>query len=195
MIIKRGLMKKQGQFYILAAMIIIAIIITLASLTNYAYVREKPKKFYDLSNNLNLEGSNIIKYGLYGNQNIDSIIQNLTQIFSEYIEQTNEDTDLVIITGNINNVTVRIINKTNTGSVNVNLGGSTPTLVYEGEENNVLVSAPQDLTDNPYIFITLSNNVTQNFTINPGQNFIFVLTKSEGFEQYVRTTEDETPIV
>jgi hypothetical protein len=190
MFTKRG---KKAQFYILAAAIIIAIIITLASLSNYAYVKEKPKKFYDLSNNLNLEGSNLIKYSLYDNQNIDSIIQNLTLIFSQYIEETQENTDLVIITGNLNNITVRVINKTDTGNVNVYLGGATPNLVYQGTQSNVLVSTPVDLTNNPYISISL-NGVTQNFTINPGQNFIFVLTKSEGFERYVNTNEQGTEV-
>lgn len=190
MFTKRG---KKAQFYILAAAIIIAIIITLASLTNYAYVKEKPKKFYDLSNNLNLEGSNIIKYSLYDNQNIDAIIQNLTLIFSQYIEETQENTDLVIITGNLNNITVRVINKTDTGNVNVYLGASTPNLVYQGTQSNVLVSTPVDLTNNPYISISL-NGITQNFTISPGQNFIFVLTKSEGFERYVNTNEQGTEV-
>jgi len=55
---KRG---KKAQFYLIAALIIIVIIIGFASISNYIKVKEKPKKFYDLSGNINLEGADIIK--------------------------------------------------------------------------------------------------------------------------------------
>lgn len=187
MILKKG---KRAQFYILAAVIIIAIIVSMASIINYVAVKEKPKKFYDLSSNLNLEGSKLITYGLYNKRaDIDNIIQNLTVIFSDYIAQSSEETNLVIISGDIHNITVRIINSTSTGDIKVTLGSST-SLVYRGTTNDIIVYSSRDLSEDPYISITLSNGVTQNYNLTAGENFIFVLTKNEGFEQYVRSNQD-----
>jgi hypothetical protein len=39
------------------------------------------------------------------------------------------------------------------------------------------------------ITISLPNNVTQTFILKPGQNFIFVLTKSQGFEKYIEAKD------
>jgi hypothetical protein len=182
MLKKRG---RKAQFYIIAAMIIIAVIISLMAIANYAYVKDRPKKFYDLSSNLNLEGEKIITYGIYQKKDIDTIINNLTLIFSNYLEQTGENTNLIVISGNLNKIVIRTLNKTNSGDITVNIGGD-ETLVFETSENEILISPPKDLRDNPTLFITFPNNIVHNITLTQGENFVFFLTKSEGLESYIK---------
>ena len=186
MLNKRG---KKAQFYLIAAAIIIALVISASAMVNYVQVKEKPKKFYDLSTNLGLEGTNLIKYGLYENKNIDLLIQNFTDIYAKYMQTGAEEANLIIISGNLSNITVRMINKTSTGDVKVRLGNDDAAIVYSGNEDNILVWAGQDLSANPTISLNFSQGFTQNYTLTPGQNFIFVLTKSKDFEQYVVSSE------
>ena len=183
---KRKKRCKKAQFYLIAALIIIVIIIGFASISNYIKVKEKPKKFYDLSGNINLEGAYIIKYSLYSKENTDKVIQNFTEIFQQYIDKTGEESNLVIITGDENNITVRTINKTNQGEVSVALGG-TSSIISTDPGSEMIVQRYSGSTKN--ITISLPNNVTQTFILKPGQNFIFVLTKSQGFEKYIEAKD------
>lgn len=184
---KRG--SKKAQFYLIAALIIIVLIVGFASISNYIKVKEKPKKFYDLSGNINLEGADIIKYSIYSKQNTDKVIQNFTEIFQQYIEATGEESDLIIITGDENNITVRTINSTNQGQVSISLGGTLVT-VYEAQEKEIKIKKYSGANQNiQNITINLPNNVTQTFSLKPGQNFIFVLTKSSGFESYIEAKD------
>jgi len=179
---KRG---KKAQIFIIAALIIIAIVIGLAGVTNYIYVKEKPEKLYDISSNIDLEGVNIIKYGLYENEDLNPLIENFTKTFADYIS-TNEESansSLVIIYGNENNVTLLITNNTNQGSVTAQLG-DIPITFSSATYAGILKSSNIDLDGN-IITLKFSNNVTQTIALNPGQNFMFILTKDINFETYV----------
>jgi len=175
---KRG---KKAQFYILAAAIIIAIIIGLTSVTNYAYTQETPKKFYDLSENINLEGTNIIKYGLYNEKNIDELVQNLTETFLPYLG--NENAEIIIITGNSNNFTITTLNSTSAGKVTALLGNTTIQLLQT--DIMQILTSPRQSSNGRSISLIFNEEVTQEITLNPGENFLYFLIKEEGTETIV----------
>ncbi|MBU1129199.1 MAG: hypothetical protein KJ949_01045 [Nanoarchaeota archaeon] len=75
-------MKKRGQFYLIAAVIIIAIILAFVTISNYY----KPKNFVqieDLKKELEIESSEVLDYII---QNPDSTTLNkFTANFSQYV--------------------------------------------------------------------------------------------------------------
>ena len=194
--------RKQAQFFILAAVIIVAVIITLASLTNYATVGEKPKKFYDLSDNINLEGAKLINSQLSQGKNPQEAIGNMTEIFRDYMGKDPEATaDLVIITGNSSNIDIMVINETTTGGIRVSFGPAQTevyrgsqlisTLTSAGDNTETEVSLSKELVlliSKEQIKITLPGEIKQNITLTQGQNFVFFLTKSTEFETYVESS-------
>ncbi len=71
-------MQKRGQFYIIAAVLIALIIITLTGMTTYAVIKSKPKTIYSLSSDLKKEGPRIVDFGIYKNNNLSGVIENFT---------------------------------------------------------------------------------------------------------------------
>jgi hypothetical protein len=184
---KRG---KRAQFYIIAAIIICTVLIGIAGYYNYVYLKKPSGKFYDLSKNVNLEGAEIIKYGIFNNKEMEPLIEDFTEIFAQYILDTHEKTGLTIITGDEKNIIVRQINETTLGTINVEIGGTT-TKVSSTTKQNIVIG--NYTVQNRTVQILLPNNVSKEFDLASGQNFLFVLTKSSELEDYVKSSlgEDE----
>jgi len=172
---KRG---KKAQFYIIGAVIIIMAMISLASVSNYVLVKKEPAKFMDLGSMLNLEGEKVFSFNLYNAKDTNSVIENFSQMMAEYIETENENVDLIIIHGNSSNAQITVISKNSTGTITLNMGAMSSGVISEEY-------IPQTFYVNGNnINITLLNN-TYVFELGEDEEFMFVMTKSEGFEQYV----------
>lgn len=102
-------MNKRGQFYIIAALIIAAIIAGLVSEANYAIRRPKPVKFYDLSKDYEAEVTRIIDSGVYQGKSdveINGDVANFTKQFLEYAQEKDPNLQLFYLYGNNNSITV-----------------------------------------------------------------------------------------
>ena len=55
---------KRGQFYIIAAIIIVTILIGSTSIVSYAKLSKRPKNIESLGQELNEEGSRIVSHGI-----------------------------------------------------------------------------------------------------------------------------------
>lgn len=102
-------MNKRGQFYIIAALIIAAIIAGLVSEANYAIRRPKPVKFYDLSKDYETEVTKIIDSGVYlskGDDWINEAVANFTKKFLEYAQEKDPNLQLLYLYGNRDEITV-----------------------------------------------------------------------------------------
>lgn len=172
---------KKGQIFIIAAIIIIVVLISLAGISNKSYFTKTPEKFYDLSNNLQLEGYNLYDYGKYNKKDAKEIINNFTEVFSNYIQATGENTEFMVIQGNNRNVTWTTYESSVGG---VSLGSME---VQSGSLSAYPHSLPSPGNS---VTITFSNN-TYNFELTDEDTVIFVLTKSEGFNSWVQSTYNE----
>lgn len=65
MVIKRVGMNKRGQFFILSAVIIASILVSLVSVRNSVTTGDAPKRFYYYSQQLDKESGAIVDYALY----------------------------------------------------------------------------------------------------------------------------------
>src|SRR3989344_5796941 len=98
-------MKKRGQFYLVAALVIIGVIASLATVYNSVKVSEEDISVYDLSEEINFEALQLLDSGLFNNleeEEIEIFITNLTQYYSTL----NPDTDIVVIYGDKREVKV-----------------------------------------------------------------------------------------
>jgi len=96
-------MKKRGQVYLIAAMILIAILIGFATVSNYSK-KKVDTSIIDLGEELKIEGAKVLDYGTITG---DDQIENFTQTFSEY---AGDDVDIYYIFGN--EVDLRLYNGT-----------------------------------------------------------------------------------
>lgn len=189
---------KKAQFYLIAAIIIIAGIITISSVTNYIYVKQEPKKFHDLGDILNLEGKYVIDNAVYNKKNVNSNIEAYLSLFSKYLEEnTNEDFNLIVLYGKAKpgeNITGKIYSRSSIGDVNINIGSSS-FQVNGGETistNTTQVTIQPGNNNMVNITITSPSNpdlkITQELPILEDNNFVFIMTTSSGFNTYVQNS-------
>lgn len=97
--------QKRGQFFLLAAVIISVVIISLAATTNRAVVQYKPESFYDFSYQVERETGEVLNYEIYTNINGGSV-QQFVSLLSEEISDENPDAEFIFVFGNNSAVTV-----------------------------------------------------------------------------------------
>lgn len=195
---------KKAQFYIISSIIIILVITTLASVTNYVSIKPEPEKFYDLADILSLEGKYVIdnaNYKLSGN--ISSQIQTYLELYASYLAKNTEaDFNLIILYGNLNseNITIKMYSRSSLGNININLGNTTFSI--QGG-NNISERGGEVTTkvDNnkKKVKITIASTdskikIEQEVPVLENNNFIFIMTTNDDFNQYVQTNLNPKPV-
>lgn len=180
----KSISSKKAQFYLIAAIIIIGIIIGLTSVANYITTKKKPVKFYDLSSELNEEGARVIDYGIYNAEDIPTRIENfLDNYIINYSERKEKGTELAFVYGNKTNVTVATYTTEKTGKVTITYGGTSFDL--SGTDKYVKNKTSKDMpTPQDYVVVEILG-ATYNFTLHKGENFLFVINKNTTEETYI----------
>ncbi len=172
-------MRRKGQVFLMAAIILAGILLSLTQITNKGVVKKEPEAFYDLADEIDFEVRMVLDHGVInGGTNTEVYASQLLNNYSEYI--ANED--VVFIYGNLTNVSA-IYYQSLTNLNAVYLGDiSFPVTVTLASQTPVEVQ-PLDLANSIATVGIRNNNYT--FNLKPGQNFYFVLIKDEEGEQFV----------
>lgn len=169
---KRG-MNKRGQFYLLAAMIIITLIVGFASVSNYAQ-KKSDVKVYDLKDELNIESGKVLEYGTFSNQ------METGDFIEKYAIYAGENKEIYFVYGNENQIEfVRF------GAIvgSVSLAGEEPSNIpVMGEEYATIIPQGKKTVD-----VTIGIN-SYEFELKPGQNFFFVISQEVEGEQHIVTS-------
>ena len=115
--------QKRGQFYLIAAIIIIGALIGIVTVTNFAITRQSADeiKVYQLSQELKLESEQVINYGIL-KSNLGTALTEFTAKYSSYIGD--KENDVYFIYGDKKAITVIGYVSTDTGSVDLDFGGN-----------------------------------------------------------------------
>jgi len=175
-------MNKRGQFYIVAAIIIVLILAGITSVRTYAIVRPEPRAIQDLGSELQEETSRIVDYGIYNSsEDLTALLNNFTdEKFAPYFLQKTTETAIVFVYGNKTDLFAVRYKEEVTGGVSATLGGSISswTQVKEFAER---VSV--DTSTEPIKVIILDK--TFEFDLQGNQMFYFVILKEKNGETYV----------
>lgn len=169
-------MDKKGQFFLIATVVIVGILVTLAAVN--ISVKTPPDKnaaFYDLSKEIDYESSKLIDYGVYKGREGD-INKLITSLMSNY-SAAHPDTEFLFVYGNEDGATSTQYNLVQSGSESI--GGATS---YQHE---IDVSYPNTEVSQGTIHVTINKTETLDFDLSPGENFYIVLTKETGEETLV----------
>jgi len=170
---KRGGNKK-GQFYLVAAIILTMIIISIATISNYSK-RNKYSDLNSLKEELQIESTKVIDYGIHKpltQMQMNELLQNFTQ---EYINSESGNKNLYFVFGTTSNITLKL-HQDNENNVFLNNN-----LVANSPGTNVSSIDPGDSVN-----LTI-NTTSYIFDIKSGENFYFVISKEEEGEEYVVT--------
>ena len=130
-------MKKRGQIYILAALIIVGLIVGFAGVTNYLK-SEESVKIYDLKAELGIESEQVLDHGIYDEKNtiqMNKLLKDFTQNYSEYV---GEGFRVYFVFGNEEEIVVAGFRDLVTGEISYELGATKTSLkirkkIYDSE--------------------------------------------------------------
>ena len=192
-------MDKEGQFYLLAAIVIIVLLLSYVGVSNYIN-KKNATKVYDVKEELNIEGNNVLEFGILNSDTLslseagteiargeDAIIEHFMTLYETYLESVGENIDIYYILGNKDAIKAYKIGETSGGELILNFGGTrlTENIIkksieeLKGERNYYTVSEGK-------VTITIEGN-NYDFDLKAGENFYFIISQTVGGEQYVDT--------
>lgn len=178
---KRGISKryqnKKSQFYIIAAVIIIAVFIGIYALTNYAKVGRKQIKIYDLGDELGIETGYVYDYGVYQEEDLNLLIDLWTDKYIDYTKGQEIIEDWIFIYGNENELTASTFSLVTSGTVGLFIGGETKidiNTIAKIKEEHILVKGERKVSVK-----VPPEDFTYDFELKLGENFFFVITSEE----------------
>jgi len=175
-------MNKRGQFYLVAAIIIVLAISGIASVKTYAAVKSEPRKIQDIGSELREETVRIVDYGVYSKENLTRVLNNFTDSeFAPYFLKKTENTNIIFIYGDANELYSVQYLEEYTGSVFATLGGAAPSWqpasIY-ANRTKINTAGLDNIT------ITILNK-NFNFEIKENEMFYFLITQEKDGEVYV----------
>jgi hypothetical protein len=177
-------MNKRGQFFLIAALVIVGIILGLS--TVYVSTRAALKtdnSVYDLSNEIDYESNSVLDYGIVKNIQVSGVLENL----SNYYAATNPDKDLIIVYGNQNDINGLFYKEESVDMPSVSTGGSS---IREVNFYRTLQKAEGDVNQTSgKVTINFGKGNKYEFVLQPGENFYIVLRKTVQNETVVATRE------
>lgn len=179
-------MGKKGQFFLIAAIIIAGVIITLGTVyvaTKTTY--QEKTKVYDLSGEIDFESNRVIDYGIFKGVSIDEKNKSLTEIM-DYYQKSNPGVELTMIyyvPGMAKPLSYKF--GESAGSAATNFGTTTGPGV--NVQSTLLRNLPSEVfRDTKKINVTLERGApAQEFNLTEGENFYIVLKEEVGGEQFV----------
>jgi hypothetical protein len=174
---------KRAQFFLVASLLIAALLISIVTVSNYARVAKEDTKFKTILESLSYESARVIDSGVYQSIDQASINGQLSRLAENYSISA-PDSDLFVVYGNASNLTLFNYNSCNSvGSVGVGSDVNSDICISQrasGPCNNQRSCVTQRDT----IILTIGDNQYQ-FSLQEGQNFYIVLKKDKAGETYV----------
>ncbi|MBD3253098.1 hypothetical protein GF386_05165 [Candidatus Pacearchaeota archaeon] len=173
--------KKRGQFYIVAAVIIVVVLVSLTSITTYISIKSNPETIYDLGEELSLEGFRVVEYGIYNQENVTQIVEDLTnETFFPYFSQKMSEADIGFIYGNKTDIYGVVYNRTEGGTISASLGETLSEIQYK---KYVKLKKRLENTGGETRLSVFDKNYT--FEISEGEVFYFLIVQEKEGEVYI----------
>jgi hypothetical protein len=171
-------MDKRGQFFLVAAIIIVGVLMGLTAVVNQARTGNDPAHFYDFGREVGFETKKIIDYGVYNERDTLNLTERFLEDYANYIARE----EAIFLIGDKTDITALHFNSSQSvGSVGIQLGGgvtSVPIQAMTGRRADV-----ERIGEN-LVRVTI-DGIGYEFELREGQNFYFVMIKTEDGERFV----------
>jgi hypothetical protein len=167
-------MYKRGQFFLIAAIVIISILIGLVSIQNYSASNQEETYVYDFSEEFDFESAqliNSVKYNAEGDIN-----KEISDLINSYLTQTTEDNLLFIFLykesatnfkSTIYGCPQSSTSLGNTGTSTCNYGPVGDSINYQIESATTIIK----------VNLGIEDIINPKFDITTGENLYFVVIK------------------
>lgn len=172
-------MDKRGQFFLIAALVIAGIVITLSVMNITIKAPEEDVTLYDLSSEIDYESSQLIDHGIYYSYSEGEISSSVISLMANY-SYAYPNTDIVAVFGDENSVTELSYEKINVGSLGIGTG-STSGLTQIQIEPVTRITYPEGEEKKIEVKLNaIGENSTVSFNLKSGQNFFLILKRTSG---------------
>jgi hypothetical protein len=175
-------MQKRGQFYLIATIIIVGLLITLTTIYISTKTTKEDTAIYDLSKEINYESNQVIDYGVYKSipgENTSSYLENLTN----YYVASSPGTELLVVHGNATNMSATFYGENPSGILGINTGGGTSGVDVLVQSTSILETNIEGT--NVTVWLNKTKGEHTDFVLKPGENFYLILQKQKGGETLV----------
>lgn len=170
-------MNKRGQVFLMAALIIAGILISLVRISNKSITRDEPEAFFDLSDEISFETKRVLDYGVINS--VSNINDSVSALLSNYSENIGNQ-DVAFVYGNaVDGIYAYYYKQINIIGATILGGIAVPINIASGTQIEAQYS---QVANTATIRI---EGIDYTFNLKPGQNFYFVLAKDEDGEKFV----------
>ena len=170
-------MNKRGQFFLIATIIIVSLIIGLATSINSVKVGSANEAFFRLGDEVKYEGDRVFDYGTYNAADTDLLIQEFLETYANYIAQE----EILFIYGNENYLTGLIFTNNVTGSVGIDTGGIPNEITIQ----EIIGQIAKVTVDDEGKIIVEIDGISYIFKPRQGENFFVLMRKNQDGEKFV----------
>ena len=181
-------MNSRGQFFLLAAVIISVVVLSLGVTTNRAIVSEGSDSFYDYSYEVQREVGAVMDYDIYTDFDESAKLDDFVDLLSEDIKEKNPYSDFVLVYGEGVNFSKKEYNKNGTLKnaktkiciKNENVCKEIPNKISKSKEfKDVSKNVDKDK------IVVEFDNRTYEFPVSDNKQVIFIMKKDVGDEKFV----------
>jgi len=177
-------MNKRGQFYLIAAVMIVLIVSSLTSVTTYAIVNSKSKTIQDLGKDLKEESSRVIDYGVCNSENlgeyanINELIEDfISEKYGPYFLKRTENANVFFVYGDKTNLQTIRYKEEVSGIILMGSLTTWTTLNPYAEKTDA------NVIGNEIMLTVLDNEYT--FELKDNEMFYFIILQEKGEERYI----------
>lgn len=180
-------MRKRGQFFLIAAIIIITVLVSASTAYNTIKTDKEDSKLFSLPQEIGYESAKVIDYGVLNSIGEEQIIEKLKEISGNY-SNIYQDSDIFILYGKAESLTFTKFTllhyeEIDSGSVGISDGGggTSQSIRLKKLEEKEISSTRTDVE------VDLGNNAKVSFDLKKGRNFYAIIKTEKKDETTVFT--------
>ncbi len=169
---KRGL-NKHGQFYLVAAMILVVLLIGIIAITNYSK-KSSGVGLDEIEQELEIESEQFVNYVTYNELSQEEKFRDFHEFVNDYVDYRGSDKNFYFIFGTKENLTLAgSQNQEATVSID-----SVPVIDVSGEFSESIDPAGNNV-------VIIIGPTTYEFGLKEGENFYYIVSKNINGGEYV----------
>lgn len=174
-------MQKRGQFFLIAALIIISLIIGFQKVYTSVYVEDTDSQIYDLSREIDFEGKQVVQHGVFfsvSESDLDKQVQDLTSLYAS----THPDSEFLFVYGDQTSLTA-LSYELKESTFGISTGGVAPEISVKRTISQTVRSKNIDSSDE--VKVKINDKTEYDFNLKKGNNFFLILSRERNEEKTI----------
>lgn len=168
---------KRGQFYIIAAILILIVVAGIIGVKTYVTTTPEPRGIESIGSELKEESFRVVDYGIYNDKNVTEYLNNFTDNYAPYFLKKTNNANIIFVYGNRSYLySVKYYNAS-VGTISATVPGFTGGWYPEGDFVNRTRIIPDPSSNN--VTVTIFNKTYIFDLKDKNEMFYFVIVQEK----------------